>query len=183
MRCVSPVKKVVKKWNNAIKFIGLSFLVSIFLVKVSETSASGHFGRVSVVNILCVVALGTSFTTFNLILSYGSISILPWFSEKSTVTLAILSCLRVVGLPAVIVDVLPENAGDKGLLILPMVFVYLATLLILNVFASVFKVKEKQTDTKETPQPGNEKADESMGKINEVAVFTIYTDEISDTKL
>jgi predicted Na+-dependent transporter len=130
-----------------------------------------------------VVALGTCFTTFSLISNYCCISILPWFSEKSTVTLAILSCLRVVGLPAVIVDVLPENAGDKGLLILPMVFVYLATLLILNVFASVFKVKEKQTDTKETPQPGNEKAAESMGKINEVAVFTIYTDEISHTKL
>ena len=186
LRCVSPVKKVVKKWNNTIKYIGLSFLVGIFLVKVSETSASGHLGRVSAVSILCVVALGTCFTTFNLISSYGFISVLPWFSDKSTVTLSILSCLRVVGLPATIVDVLPESAGDKGLLILPMVFVYLATLLILNAFVSVAKVKDEDTDTKTTAQADAEKAidiKDLRGQTNEVAVFTIYTDEISDTKL
>ena len=111
---------------------------------------------------------------------------LPWFSDKSTVTLSILSCLRVVGLPATIVDVLPESAGDKGLLILPMVFVYLATLLILNVFVSVAKVKDEDKDTENTAQPDIEKANDIKdlnGQTNEVAVFSIYTDEISDTKL
>ena len=187
LRCVPPIKKVVKKWNDKIKYFGLSFLVALFLVKVSETSASGNLAKVSVVNILCVVALGTSLTTFNALSSYCLISILPWFSKKSTVTLSILSCIRVAGLAATIIDVLPDNIGDKGLLVLPMVFVYLATLLMLNGFVSLVKVKEEDTALDKPSQTTEEDKEQDKDinhstinpKINEVAIFTIYTDEMS----
>ena len=182
-----PVKKVVKKWNNTIKYFGQNFLIGLFLVKVSETSASGNLAKVSVVNILCVVALGTSLTTFNALSSYCLISILPWFSKKSTVTLSIMSSIRGIGLAATIIDVLPDNTGDKGLLVLPIVFIYLATLLMLNGFVSVVKVNEEDTALDKPSQTTEEDKEQDKNindstinfKINEAVIFTIYTDEMS----
>jgi hypothetical protein len=169
LRCVPPVKKVVKKWNNTIKYFGQNFLIGLFLVKVSETSASGNLAKVSVVNILCVVALGTSLTTFNALSSYCLVSILPWFSKKSTVTLSIVSSIRVIGLAATIIDVLPDNTGDKGLLVLPMVFIYLATLLMLNGFVSVAKVKEEDTAI-DNPSQTTEQDKEQDKDINDSTI-------------
>lgn len=188
LRFASPVKKVVKKWNNTIKYTGLTFLILVFLVKVSETRSSGNLEKVSVVNILAVVGLGLSFTIFNFITSYVCFSLLPWFSKQSTVTLAILSSVRVVSFAATIIDVLPENAGDKGLLILPMVFVYLSTVLMLNGFVYFVKVKAENKDEKieeagQTVEPRKDHDTKNKdfcenSKINEVAVFSIYTDEM-----
>jgi hypothetical protein len=153
---------------------------------VSETSASGVLDKVSVMNILCAVALGTGLATFNALSTYGFMSILPWFSNKSNVTLSILSCNRLVTLAATIVDVLPDNIGDKGLLVLPMVFVYLASLLMSNGFVSLVKVKEEvdldkpsQTTEEDKEQDKDIKELTINSKINEVAIFTIYTDEMS----
>lgn len=208
-----PVRKFVKRFGTATKLFGLSFLIGVFLAKVSETSASGNLAKVSVVNILCVVGLGTSFTTLNVLSSYSLLSVLPWFSDKSTVTLSIQSCIRVVGLAATIIDVLPDDSADKGLLVLPMVFVYPATLLVLNCFVYCTKVKEEGTSAdkdslssdhvpqydKDTENVEGSSADKDSlsndhvpqhdkdtenylcvgSKINEVAVFTIYTDEMS----
>ena len=186
MRCVPPVKKVVTKWNDTIKYVGIGFLLVLFLVKVSETSASGVLDKVSVMNILCVVALGTGLATFNALSTYGFMSILPWFSNKSNVTLSILRCNRLVTLAATIVDVLPDNIGDKGLLVLPMVFVYLASLLMSNGFVSLVKVKEEvdldkpsQTTEEDKEQDKDINYSTINSKINEVAIFTIYTDEMS----
>ena len=187
MRCVPPVKKVVTKWNDTIEYVGIGFLLVLFLVKVSETSASGVLDKVSVMNILCAVALGTGLATFNALSTYGFMSILPWFSNKSNVTLSILSCNRLVTLAATIVDVLPDNIGDKGLLVLPMVFVYLASLLMSNGFVSLVKVKEEDTALDKPSQTTEEDKEQDKdikeltinSKINEVAIFTIYTDEMS----
>ena len=182
----------MKKWNNTIKFTGITFLIGIFLVKVSETNASGNLGKVSIISILCVVGLGTSFTTFNLLSSYTILSILPWFSKKTAVTLSVLSCIRVIGLAATVIDVLPESSGDKGLLMVPMVFVYLATLLILNGFVHIVKVKNEPEEETPSEQKEQEENKDNVivesnvnSKINEVAIFTIYTDEVSvkDEKL
>ena len=188
-----PVRKVVKRFGTTTKLFGLSFLVGVFLVKVSETSESGNLAKVSVVNIICLTALGTSFTTFNVLSSYGVISVLPWFSEKSTVTLSIQSCIRVVGLAATIIDVIPADSGDKGLLVLPMVFVYPATLLVLNCFVYLAKVKEEDSSAdkpslsseRDQQQNKDNKSSSVKSNVNEVAVFTVYTDEMSiqDEKL
>lgn len=177
LRRISPVKKFVTKWNNTVKYVGISFLIGIFLVKISETSASGNLKKVSVVKIFLVIALGASFTIFNLLSNYGFLSILPCFSKKSTITLSIMSCLRVVSFPATIIDVLPDNTGDKGLIILPIVFVFVATILMLNVFITFVKVKDEDSEEKENE---NDIEDSCVGsKINEGAVFTIYTDTTS----
>ena len=164
--------------------------MAIFLVKVSETSSSGNLKRISVLNILCVVALGTSLTSFNLVLSYTFLSILPWFSKKSTVTLSILSSIPIVVMAATIVDVLPDNAGDKGLLTLPGIFVYLTSLLMSNCFVTFVKVPEDVSNNsdnlgKNEQQHGEEDVIKEAIKetitnydSNEVPVFTIYTDEI-----
>ncbi|CAB4017665.1 Hypothetical predicted protein [Paramuricea clavata] len=183
LRCVPPVKKVVTKWNDTIKYVGIGFVLVLFLVKVSETSASGVLDKVSVMNILCAVVLGTGLATFNALSTYGFMSILPWFSNKSNVTLSILSCNRLVTLAATIVDVLPDNIGDKGLLVLPMVFIYLASLLMSNAFVSVVKVKEEDTELDKPSQTTEQDKDINNStinsNINEGAIFTIYTDEMS----
>ncbi|XP_028408163.1 uncharacterized protein LOC114530745 [Dendronephthya gigantea] len=178
LRRISPVKKFVTKWNNTVKYVGISFLVGIFLVKISETSASGNLEKVSVVKLLLVIALGTSFTMFNALSNYGLLSVLPCVSKKSTVTLSIMSCLRVISFPATIIDVLPDSTGDKGLIILPIVFVFVATILMLNLFTILVKVKDEDSEDTEI---GNDEIKDSCveSKINEGVVFTIYTDAIS----
>jgi hypothetical protein len=130
-----------------------------------------------------VVALGTSLTTFNALSSYCLVSILPWFSKKSTVTLSIMSSFRLLTLAATVVDVLPDSTGDKGLLVLPMLFVYIAILLMMNGFVSLVKVKEEDTaldKPSQTTEQDKDMNDSTINsKINEVAIFTIYTDEMS----
>ncbi|CAB4042688.1 Hypothetical predicted protein [Paramuricea clavata] len=175
----APCKESGQKWNNTIKYFGENFLIGLFLPNL--------LAKVSVVNILCVVALGTSLTTFNALSSYGLISLLPWFSKKSTVTLSIVSYIRVIGLVATIIDVIPDNTGDKGLLVLPMVFIYLATLLVLNGFVSVVKVKEEDTALDRPLQTTGQDKEQDKdindstinSKINKVVIFAIYTDEMS----
>ncbi len=189
MRFLRPVKKVVTRFNNTIKYASICFICTIFLVKVSETSSSGNLERVSIVNILSVSALGTSLISFNqLIVSYGFLSMLPWFSKKSTITMSILSSILNPMMAATIIDVLPDNAGDKGLLTLPGIFVYLAALLVSNCFVTFAKVPEDDSDVSDdmkSKEQDEEKGkirdvDESCknSKINEVTAFTIYTDEI-----
>ena len=190
---MSPAKKVIKKFDSAIKYFGVCSLILVFLVQASETSASGNLDKVSVVNILCAVALGTSLTALNVISSYGILSILPWFSDKSTVTLSIVVCIKVIGMSATIFDVLPDNTGDKGLLGLITVFVFVSDLLMLNSFVYLAKVKEEDTSTDKpsltSEQDKQQEEDMTIssvtGKINQVAVFTLYTDEmeIKDEKL
>ena len=102
------------------------------------------------------------------------------------VTLSVLSCIRVIGLAATVIDVLPESSGDKGLLMVPMVFVFLATLLILNGFVHIVKVKDEPEEETPSEQKEQEENKDNIivgsnvnSKINEIAVFTIYTDEVS----
>ena len=45
-----------------------------------------------------------------------------------------------------IIDVLPDNTGDKGLLTLPGLFVYLAALLVSNCFVTFAKVPADDSD-------------------------------------
>ena len=191
MRSVTPVKTVITKWSNTLKYIGISFIFPIFLFNVSESSASGNLGKVSVVNILCAAALGASLTTFNALSSYGVLSILPWFSKKTTVTLSVLSCIRVIGLAVTIVNTLPNCIGDKGLVVLLILFVYLATLLIANGFVSLVKVKEEHTSELDKPLPETMEKDKRQDKdilklgtssnINETAftIFRHFSDKIS----
>ena len=120
-------------------------------------------------------------------------SILPWFSSKSTVTLSIVVCVRSLGVAATIFDVLPDNICDKGLLGLIVVFVSVSDLLMLNCFVYFVKVEEgdtsvdnfSQTSEQETKQDRDTNLSIVNSKINEVAAFTIYTDEmtIEDEKL
>ena len=168
------------------KYAGIIFLIGVFLVNVSRASASGNLGRVSIVNVVCTVALGTSLTTFNLISSYGFLSILPGFSQKSRITLSILSSILNVLMSATIIDVLPENAIDKGLVTVPIIFVYLATLLVVNCFLAFAKVQENDSGDikeKEIVKTGETEDVEQPNKntitSNEVPVFTIYTDEMT----
>ena len=168
-------------------------MILVFLVQASQTSASGNLGKVSIVNILCAIALGTSLTAFNVLSSYSLMSLLPWFSDKSTVTLSIVVCIRVIGMAAIIFDVLPDNTGDKGLLGLIPVFVFVSDLVVLNSFVYLVKVKEEEsvpnepslTSEQNTQQDKDVKMSSVNCRINEAAVFTIYTDDISikDEKL
>ena len=187
------MKKVIKRFDNTIKYIGISFIVTIFLVKVSEASSSGNIERISVLNVLCVVVLGTSLTTLNMIVSYTFFSVLPGFSKKSTTTLSILCSIPNTVMAATIVDVLPDNAGDKGLLTLPGIFVYLATLLVSNCFVACVRVPEDVSDDSDKVEIKQhcEKGDLFKEEIKDsktnqetnydftgVPAFTIYTDDI-----
>ena len=185
MRFLKPVKKFITKWASTMKYVAISLITLLVLVIVSITRESGNLQSVSLISIVCVTALGTSFRTFNVIASYGFLSISPGFSKKATVALSLLTGVPLMGMVVAIVDALPEKAGDKGLMTLPVVFVYLSTILTTNCFATLVRDDDDDDDAKNTndkPQglePNINEDSKVESKINKVAVFTIYTDEIS----
>ena len=124
------------------------------MVIVSITRDSGNLQKVSVISIVCVAALGTSFRAFSVISSYGSLSILPGFSKKSTVTLSLLTGVPLPATVIAIADALPDKAGDKGLIILPVILLYLTTLLTVSCFVTLAKVvdDDDEKSTKDKPQ-------------------------------
>ena len=136
-------------------------------------------------NIVCVSALGTSLATFYTLVVYGFLSILPWFSKKLTVTLSILSCVSSMTIVFIVIDALPENTGDKGLLALPGIFIYLIIIIVLSCFITFTKVPENVVkDTRNEFKVEERGSEDIKGsnvnlKVNEVTVFNIYTNEIS----
>ena len=134
---------------------------------VSITRESGNLQRVSVISIVCVTALGTSFRTFNVIASYGFLSILPGFSKKSTVALSLVTGVPIQGTVVAIADALPEKAGDKGLMTLPVILVYLTTLLTVNCFVSLAKVVDDDDEKNTTDKPQDMEADVNERSIVE----------------
>ena len=132
---------------------------------VSITRESGKLQKVSVISIVCVAALGTSFRTFNVIVSYGFLSILPGFSKKSTVALSLLTGVPLMGIVVASIDALPEKAGDKGLMTLPVLFVYLATLLTVNCFVTCAKVVDDDDEKNTKDKPQDVEADVNAGRF------------------
>ena len=113
---LSTVKAAVKKMGKSQKYIVIGSIVFIFLVKVGKTSANGNSRSASIVNMLCLTALGTSLRTLYVIVVSGFLSILPWFSKALTVTSFILCYVANMVIVFPVIDALPDIAGDEGML-------------------------------------------------------------------
>ena len=92
-------------------------------------------------SIMAVTALGTGIICVYLVISFSILLLLP-FPKKSTIALAILSCAKNMAFTTTIIESLPDSVGNKGLMIFPVALVYLAAILVINVFVQFVKVKE-----------------------------------------
>ena len=170
MRSIPAARKIIKSWNDALKYVGISCIILLLHVRISETSNSGHFEKVDTLNVFCNLCLANAFVLIILITTYVALLSLPFVPKKSSITLSVMNCIRVVGMSASIVDSLPPEVGDKGLIILPMGFIYMTTLLLLNAFVHFVKIEEEEHD-----KFNEETKDEPTESVNSSA-FTMYTD-------
>ena len=141
LRFVPIVKKITVRLGKPLKFASSSAILAIFLVKISETSANGNMEMFSPWSIMAVTALGTGIICVYLVISFSILLLLP-FPKKSTVALAVLSCAKNIAFTTTIIESLPDSVGNKDLMIFPVVFVFLATILVINAFVQFVKVKE-----------------------------------------
>ncbi|XP_046846999.1 uncharacterized protein LOC124440636 [Xenia sp. Carnegie-2017] len=170
VRCIPAARKIIKSWNIALNYVGISCIILLLHVRISETSNSGHFEKVATLNVFCNLCLANAFVLIILITTYVALLSLPFVPKKSSITLSVLNCIRVVGMSASIVDSLPPEVGDKGLIILPMDFIYMTTILLLNAFVYFVKIEEKGKEKFD-----KEMKDEPNESVNSSA-FTMYTD-------
>ena len=170
MRSIPVARKIIKSWNDALKYVEITCIILLLHVRISETSNSGHFEKVALLNVFCVLCLTSAFVLIILITTYASLLSLPFVPKKSNITLCVLNCLRVVGMSASIVDSLPPEVGDKGLIILPMGFICITALWLLNAFVYFVKIEEKENEKFD-----KEMKDEPNKSVNSSA-FTMYTD-------
>ncbi|XP_046846031.1 uncharacterized protein LOC124439818 isoform X1 [Xenia sp. Carnegie-2017] len=170
VRSIPVARKIIKSWNDALKYVGITCIILLLHVRISETNNSGHFEKVATLNVFCNLCLANAFVLIILITTYASLLSLPFVPKKSSITLSVLNCIRIFGMSASIVDSLPPEVGDKGLIILPMGLTYMTTFLLLNAFVYFVKIEEEE----------NEKFDKEMkDKPNESvnsSAFTMYTD-------
>ena len=175
------MKNVIVRLDKPLKFGSSCSLLTIFLVKISETSTNGNIERFSPLSILAITALGTGIICAYLVFSFSILLLLP-FSKKSSITLAVLSCARHIGMTSTIIDILPDSVGDKGLMIFPVVFVYLGAILVINIFVLLVKVKEGEELDSDKPSTKEEVDDAIHSYTNktmtEDSTMQIECDEV-----
>ena len=145
LRFIDLVKKFVVKVNTSLKFVTSGALLVMFWVKISQATAKGDLQDFSPTMILAVTALGTavisSFLVMALVLSF-----LLRLSKKSVLAVTVLSSARNSSIAIVVIENLPLDVGDKDLMFFPIIFVYLAMVVIINSFGYFMTIKKEEND-------------------------------------
>ena len=117
----------------------------MFWVKISQATAKGDLQRFSPWIILAATALGTAVITSNLVISFVFASLLR-FAKKSILAVTVLSSARHSSIAIAVIENLPDNVGDKDLMFFPIIFVYLAMIVIINSFGVIMTIKKEEND-------------------------------------
>ena len=149
LRFIGLVKKIVIKLNTSLKFVTSGALLVMFWVKISQAKAKGDLQRSSPWTILAVTALGTAVITSFLVISFVFASLLR-LPKKSILAVTVLSSARHSSIAIAVVENLPDNVGVKDLMFVPIIFVYLAMIVIINSFGIFMKEKENNIDGTDT---------------------------------
>ncbi|XP_028396061.1 probable sodium/metabolite cotransporter BASS4, chloroplastic [Dendronephthya gigantea] len=145
LRFIGLVKKIVIKINTSLKFVTSGALLVMFWVKISQATAKGDLQRFSPWIILAVTALGTAVITSFLVISFILASLLR-LPKKSILAVTVLSSARHSSIAIAVIENLPDNVGDKDLMFFPIIFVYLAMIVIINSYGVVMTVKKEENN-------------------------------------
>lgn len=160
------VKTTVVKLDKPLRFVAPTALLIIFWVKVSQTSATGNLEKFSPLSTLAVTALGSAVITSFLVVTYIILTLLP-IPKKSVLAIAILSSARSSSMTIAVIDSLPEVLGDKSLMFFPVVFVYLAMIVIVNTSGSFLAIKEVEESVSEIAAIEQKGGEVNLGATNE----------------
>ena len=139
------VKKVVTKLYTSLKFVTSGALLVMFWVKISQATAKGDLQKFSPWMIVAVTALGTAVITSFLVFTFILASLLR-LPKKSILAVTVLSSARNSSIAIAVIENLPDSVGDKDLMFFPIVFVYLAMIVIINSFGYFMTIKKDEND-------------------------------------
>ncbi|CAB3989003.1 Hypothetical predicted protein, partial [Paramuricea clavata] len=145
LRFIGLVKKVVTKLYTSLKFVTSGALLVMFWVKISQATAKGDLQKFSPWMVVAVTALGTAVITSFLVFTFIFASLLR-LPKKSKLAVTVLSSARNSSIAIAVIENLPDSVGDKDLMFFPIVFVYLAMIVIINSFGYFMTIKKEEND-------------------------------------
>jgi hypothetical protein len=117
----------------------------MFWVKISQATAKGDLQKFSPWMVVAVTALGTAVITSFLVFTFILASLLR-LPKKSKLAVTVLSSARNSSIAIAVIENLPDSVGDKDLMFFPIVFVYLAMIVIINSFGYFMTIKKDEND-------------------------------------
>ena len=154
LRFIGLIKKVVTKLYTSLKFVTSGALLVIFWVKISQATAKGDLQKFSPWMVVAVTALGTAVITSFLVFTFILASLLR-LPKKSKLAVTVLSSARNSSIAITVIENLPNSVGDKDLMFFPIVFVYLAMVVIINSFGYFMTIKNDENDIQDKPLNNN----------------------------
>ena len=155
LRFIGLVKKVVTKLYTSLKFVTSGALLVMFWVKISQATAKGDLQKFSPWMVVAVTALGTAVITSFLVFTFILASLLR-LPKKSILAVTVLSSARNSSIAIAVIENLPDSVGDKDLMFFPIVFVYLAMVVIINSFGYFMTIKKDENDIEDKPLNNNQ---------------------------
>ena len=158
LRFIGLVKKVVTKLYTSLKFVTSGALLVMFWVKISQATAKGDLQKFSPWMVVAVTALGTAVITSFLVFTFILASLLR-LPKKSILAVTVLSSARNSSIAIAVIENLPDSVGDKDLMFFPIIFVYLAMVVIINSFGCFMTIKKEETDIEQDMDTLEDKVD------------------------
>ena len=176
------VKKVVTKLYTSLKFVTSGALLVMFWVKISQATAKGDLQKFSPWMIVAVTALGTAVITSFLVFTFILASLLR-LPKKSILAVTVLSSARNSSIAIAVIENLPDSVGDKDLMFFPIIFVYLAMVVIINSFGYFMTIKKEENDIEQDKDTLEDKVDsaDKLTLVENPSVEQITSYDIPNT--
>lgn len=178
LRFVGHVKKIVSKLHTSLKFVTSGALLVMFWVKISQATAKGNLEKFSPLMIFAVTALGTAVIT-SFLLSTFVFCYIVRLPMKSTLAVTVLSSARNSSIAIAVIESLPHSVGNKDLMFFPIIFVYLAMIVLINSFGAFMKIKKEENDIEQ----GKDTHDNTITKENREILPLLESSASVETKL
>ena len=165
---INRVKRVVKRFDKSLKVTSMTALIMIPWMKVSNAKQDGSFDGILAINIVSTIgfalALHSAFLLTNVIASVALC-----LSKESKKAIIILSSQKSLAIAVPVLLYLPSDAGDKGVMVLPIIISHLAQIIADAVIVSLWlwfetkqeDVEEHETEERSTREAGDQLEDRS----------------------
>jgi sodium/bile acid cotransporter 7 len=160
------VKQVVKRFDTSLKIVSMTALILIPWMKVSKARKDGSFDGLLALNIVSSIgfalALHAAFLLTNVVAS-----VTLCLSKESRKAIIILASQKTLAISVSVLLYLPSDAGDKGLMTLPIIVSHLTQIIADAVIVSLWLrfettlVQPEEHEMEERTTTGYQLEDES----------------------
>lgn len=186
LRCIGHVKKIVTKLHTPLKFVTSGSLLVMFWVKISQATAKGDLEKFSPLVIVAVTAFGTAVIASFLLSTFIFCSLLR-MPMKSILPITVLSSARNSSIAIAVIESLPRSVGNKNLMFFPIIFVYLAMIVIINSFGAFIKIKKEESDIEQGKDTNYEEKrvnnNNTLAKENREILPLLESSELKSVKV